>query len=184
MNLGPPASSPGSRRPYQAGHASGTKAGKPVRVAVEWLVDTGADIGVVRNGVGANFDLVATAASASPTTGGGGILVKRGLRVEFAAEDSAGASHAMASSLPVGVKSTNTGSDILGMDQLASVGVEVTWKPDVRTGALLIPPVGPPAPAPAPGPTTKTAPPPGITDHGTWLDIGGVRLEKRLWRRS
>ncbi len=177
MNLGPPISNSGSQRPYQAGHASGIKVGKPIRVAVEWMVDTGADIGVVRKTVGDNFDLVVTAGSASSTTGGGGILIKTG-------EDVAGASHPMTSILPVGVKSNDAGSDILGMEQLGSLGVEVIWKPDVRAGTLMIRAFTASTTTPAHIPATKSIPPSGITDHGTWLDVGAVRIEKRHWTRS
>ena len=76
------------------------------------MIDTGADIGVVRKSIGDSFDMLATAASASPTTGGGGILIKIGLNALCTAEDSAG--------------SNNAGSDILGMDQLGSLAVDVT----------------------------------------------------------
>jgi hypothetical protein len=194
MNLGPPAANPASARPHQDGHASGTKHGAPVRLPIEWMVDTGADIATVRNATGARFDLVATGASASPTTGGGGILVYTGLAAEFAAEDrSTGTACAMTSMRPVGVKSGNTGSEVLGMDALSSNAVEIEWSPAARLGTLWIA-AAPSSRGPSrsgtstrselPGddrsPTVAT--PRGITDHGTWVDIGGVRIEKRVWR--
>jgi hypothetical protein len=189
MNLGPPAAKPSSQRPYQPGNASGTKAGAPVRVAVEWMVDTGAEIGTVTKRIGDSFDLVATAASASPTTGGGGILVKTGMVAEFMAEDNAGTQQALSSSSAVGVKSNNSGSEILGVDQLAALAVEVEWDPARRRGTLKISTAAKSLPASAPMQPTATGskpslrPPLSIVDHGTWLDVGGVRLEKRQgWR--
>jgi hypothetical protein len=163
------------------------KAGKSVQVPVEWLVDTGADIGVVDKAIGDRFDLTSTGASASPTTGGGGIIVKAGLDAEFAAEDTSGASHTIRASLPVGVKSVTTGSNIVGMDQLASFSVTVDWDPAGGTGTLRTPLPPPSAAAPpastASGSLRRPGPPPAIVDHGTWLDIGGIRVEKNLWRK-
>jgi hypothetical protein len=184
MNLAPPAGSPASQRPYQVGRALGSKAGKPVQVTVEWLIDTGADIGVVRKAIGDRFDLTPTAASASPTTGGGGIIVKSGLRVEFRAEDHHGVSHTLLVSRSLGVKSNNNGSDIVGMDQLASAGVTVSWDPGGRTGALQVkPPTTSAAAAPSGSASLpRPGPSPAIVDHGSWLDVGGVRIDKRLWR--
>jgi hypothetical protein len=165
-----------------------------VRIAIEWMVDTGADLATVRNATGARFDLTATGGSASPTTGGGGILVYTGITVEFTAEDRrSGAARPMASTQPVGVKSGNTGSEVLGMDALSSNAVDIEWSPSARLGTLwtVSTPAGsaPAAPATATRPeeaSSRRAPPGttprGITDHGTWVDIGGVRLEKRLWR--
>lgn len=136
MNLRSSNANHHSLRPHQTGHVAGRKSGTHVRFEIEWMIDTGADIGVVRKIVGDKFDLVATAASASPTNGGGGILIKQGLQVEFTAEDSVGIPRAMRSALPVGVKSSNAGSDIIGMDQLATLNVEVNWSPNSRVGTL------------------------------------------------
>lgn len=194
MNLGPPAANTLSERPHQNGHASGMKSGAPVRIAIEWMVDTGADITTVRNTTGAKFDLLATGASASPTTGGGGILIYTGLAAEFMAEDRAsGTASPMTSTQPVGVKSGNTGSEILGMDALSINAVDIEWSPAVRQGTLWIArlprvktdsgfetragPGVPPCQKPPP-----IAAPRGIIDHDTWIDVGGVRIEKRLWR--
>jgi hypothetical protein len=184
MNLGPPSASPTNQRPHQQGRALGTKAGAPVQLSVEWLVDTGADVGGVHQAVGNSFDLVATAASASPTTGGGGMIVKTGLQVEFTAEDAAGAAHTILASQAVAVKSNNSGSNVIGVDQLAGAGVTVDWDAAAQTGTLEIK-----TPPPAGSAATSTsaqravpAPPPAIVDHGTWLSIDGVRVDKRLWR--
>jgi hypothetical protein len=189
MNLGPPAANRLSERPHQDGHASGTKSGAPVRIAIEWMVDTGADITTVRNATGAKFDLTATGASASPTTGGGGILVYTGLAAEFMAEDrTSGSTYPITSMQPVGVKSGNTGSEILGMDALSSNAVDVEWSPAARLGTLWIAraPTGSSTFTRSDAAADRSSPPGaarrGITDHGTWVDIGGVRLEKRLWR--
>lgn len=156
-------------------------------MSVEWLIDTGADIGVVRKAVGDQFDLIATGASASPTTGGGGILVRTGLQAEFEAEDRSGVHHKLRVSEPVAVKSNNSSSDILGMDQLAAVAVEVTWNPAAQTGTLRINSAQPSSSTtspPAGSVSKRPNPPPVIVDHGTWVDIGGVRIEKRLWKND
>jgi len=98
----------------------------------------------------------------------------------------------MTSMQPVGVKSGNTGSEILGMDALSSNVVDVEWCPAARQGTLWI--ARPPFARASTGSgaftrsdaAADTSSPPGtapsgITDHGTWVDIGGVRLEKWLW---
>jgi hypothetical protein len=185
MNLAPPASTPHSRRPHQTGRAFGFSRGVPISVPVTWMVDTGSDIGVVRKSVGDSFDLVATGASASPTTGGGGIIVKTGLDAQFAAEDSAGTSYTLRASPAVGVKPNDAGSDVLGMDQLAAFSVEVLWNPSTRIGSLRVRTGGPPSlgsPPPAKLPSRFNVPP-AIKDRDTWIDVGGVRVEKRFWRR-
>jgi hypothetical protein len=155
------------------------------------MVDSGADIGVVRSSVGNQLALTATGVSASPTTGGGGIIIKTGLQVGFSAEDPHGASVTIADTAPVGVKSNNSGSDIIGVDQLAAHAVSLEWDAAARTGKLT---VQTPAASSAVGPkgllpflmrrlspiassSEKT-----IVDHGTWIDVAGVRIEKRLWR--
>lgn len=165
--------------------------GAPVRVPVEWMIDTGADIAVVRQRIGRQFTLSPLAASASPTTGGGGILVMQGLQIEFFAEDPSGAQVPVTAAGPVGVKSNDAGSDIIGMEDLAAQQVSVQWDAARQTGALTIPAASAatmPFPAPAPGaPRTAGARgsgAAGVVDHGTWLAIDGVRIEKRLWRRE
>lgn len=175
MNLFPPSSRPLQQRPHQSGAAIGTKSSKPARANVEWLVDTGAELGCVRHTIGSQFDLAATGASASPTSGGVGILIMNGLEAEFNAEDAFGVSHTLRATQSVAVKSNNAGSDILGMDQLASLNVTIEWDPQVQKGTLTI--TGKSGPHKAvPASTMST---PQIVDHGTWVDVGGVRVEKR-----
>jgi hypothetical protein len=103
---------------------------------VEWLIDTGAVISVVTQGVANQFDLTPTGGSASATTGGGGILVKSGLKTEFEIEDLSGNSKTVTCSLDIGVKPNNKGSDILGVDQLNNVSAAIDWDPVYRTGKL------------------------------------------------
>jgi len=110
------------------------RSGGPVAVDVWWLVDTGADLATVRNSVarGLLYRKV-RGASASPTTGGGGILVVYGLDVEFRVVDrSRHRERVVVSSTQVGVKSNDAGSDVLGMRQLADQSATVEWSP--RTG--------------------------------------------------
>jgi len=136
VSLGPPGIAPRSRRPHQNGHVHGTRAAQPVSQAVEWLVDTGADISTVRSSVGAAFDVRSVAIRARPTTGGGGIRVVTGLRVEFSVKDVLRRVRAARAGGYVGIKSGNTGSDILGVDQLARAAATVTWLPATRRGRL------------------------------------------------
>lgn len=179
MNLGPPASNALEERPHQGGHARGRKRGSPVSTSVEWMVDTGADIGTIQKSIGDQFDLTMTAATATATTGGV-ISIKSGLEVEFQAEDSVGTSHVLRSPKPVAVKPGNTGSNIIGMDQLSALSVEVEWKPAARKGTLRVHVSARAGTAPV---LTQTAGssgylPTGIIDHGSWFEVDGRRLDK------
>jgi hypothetical protein len=135
-NLGPPSSNSSDHRPHQVGKATGYKAGNPVTAQKEWLVDTGAQISCITSSNAAQFDLKLTGGSASATTGGGGILVKTGLTMWFEIFDKAGASKSVSCSLNVGVKPNNSGSEILGVDQLEQVGAAVEWDPGTQDGRL------------------------------------------------
>jgi hypothetical protein len=135
-NLGPPSGSASDRRPHQRGKAKGLQNGLPHSEDKEWLVDTGAQISVVTKDNGDKFDLTAVGGSASGTTGGGGILVKSGLEMEFEIFDTNGVATTVKCNLDVGVKHNNKGSEILGMDQIADVDAVVEWDPKARTGRL------------------------------------------------
>ena len=132
-----PAAARRSRRPHARGEARGSKRGRSVTKTVEWLLDSGADVTVVQKQVGDCFDLVATGASASPTTGSRGILMKRGMTVSVTVEDGTGVQRSAASALDVGVKPDNAGSNLVGMEQLAAAGAVLEWDPVRRTGRLL-----------------------------------------------
>lgn len=138
MPLGPPSGTPGSQRPHVVGEASGTRSGSPVTVGVEWLVDSGADVAVVQKQVGDCFDLTATGASASPTTGSRAILMNQGMTVGFDADDRMGGVTAVASGRDVGVKSDNRGTNLIGVDQLADVGATLEWDAAARYGRLSV----------------------------------------------
>lgn len=135
-NLFPPSGNPSDRRPHQKGKARGLKNGLPADADKEWMVDTGAQISVITKSNGDKFDLTAVGGTASGTTGGGGILVKSGLTMEFEIYDIAGTSKTVTCNLDVGVKPNNKGSEILGMDQIAQVGAIVEWDPATRLGRL------------------------------------------------
>jgi hypothetical protein len=49
-----------------------------------------------------------------------------------------GANRQVKCSLPVGVKPNDSGSEILGMDQLAHVGARIRWDPAARDGDIYI----------------------------------------------
>jgi hypothetical protein len=135
--LAAPGAAPASYRPHAWGAASGLKYGHPTTRTVEWLFDSGADVGAVQKRLGDCFDLIATGATASPTTGPNAILMKRGMMVIMTVEDASGATRQVASRLDVGVKPNNAGSNLIGMDQVAEVGAVLEWDPMSRLGRLL-----------------------------------------------
>lgn len=126
-------------RPVQDGRVLGKRLGDGASfsVNVTWMVDTGADLATVRDKVGRQFRYTQSfAATASPTTGGGGILVVSGLEAEFSVKDQWGNDTTVVSNQLIGVKSGNSGSDLLGMEQLAHVQAEVQWSPSAGQGEL------------------------------------------------
>jgi len=135
-NLGPPSWDPAQRRPHQGGEAKGYKRGRPVTVSVEWMADTGAELSVVTKDVGKRFDLTPVGGSASGTTGGGGIIIKSGMEIVFEVFDPAGKVVPITSSLDVGVKPNNVGSEILGVDQIDYAGAIIEWDPGTLKGRL------------------------------------------------
>jgi hypothetical protein len=74
----------------------------------------------------------------SGTTGGGGILIVTGLEAEFSVSDSWGNTQTVKSTKYMGVKRGNTGSDLLGMIQLADLSVSIQWDPQKGAGELRI----------------------------------------------
>nr|WP_038582285.1 hypothetical protein [Mycobacterium marinum] len=101
------------------------------------MVDTGADLATVRRKVGRAFQYRRPiGATASPTTGGGGIIVVDGLITEFRVADGAGNESIVVSAQLVGVKSNDAGSDVLGMDQVADASATVEWNPRRGDGQL------------------------------------------------
>jgi hypothetical protein len=188
MTLGPSSSGAKPDCPFQRGTASGTKNGAPASISVDYLIDTGADITTLRSSTGSNFDAGASSLTASPTTGGGGIAVVTGIITHFTVEDSSRGVHQVSSSRYVGIKSTNGGSDILGMPQIADVDAEVRWDPVAKTGSLRIQPAAGATSANMPdlaesqqrasSPEITSPPDPEIIDHGTWTIVNGVRVNK------
>jgi hypothetical protein len=135
-NLGPPSTNASDRRPHQTGSAEGFKNGVLITVSKEWLVDTGAQVSCITKSNADQFDLTPTGGSASATTGGAGILMKSGLTMKFEIIDLGSQRKPVSCSLDVGVKPDNSGSEILGMDQLVSVATAVDWDPGFRSGRL------------------------------------------------
>jgi hypothetical protein len=135
-NLHPPSFDPGDPRPFQFGFVEGTKNNSPVTVAIEWLVDTGANISAIIASKAAQFDLASTGDAALPTTGGSGLQVMAGLTMVFTVLDATGVNQQVRCSLPVAVKLTDSGSNILGMDQLAIVNAKVRWDPAALEGDI------------------------------------------------
>lgn len=124
-------------RPFQNGNIAGTKNGVSHQANKEWLVDTGASVSAITKSNADQFDLIATGASASATTGGGGIIMKSGLTMVFTVLDEAtGSDNSVGCSLDVGVKPNDNGSEILGMDQVVDVGASIRWDPKAQDGDL------------------------------------------------
>src|ERR1043165_358053 len=124
------------RRPFQNGQIEGTKNSHSRTALKEWLIDTGATISVITKSNAEQFDLTVLGGSASSTTGGGGILLNSGLTRVFTLLKHTGADEQVRCSLPIGVKSNDHGSEILGMDQLAHVKAKVRWDPSRQDGDL------------------------------------------------
>jgi hypothetical protein len=104
-NLNASSVNSGDPRPFQNGEVTGTKHGAVLQAAKEWLVDTGASISAITKSNADQFDLTITGASASATTGGGGIIMKSGLSMVFKVLDEAtGTDNKVHCSLDVGVK--------------------------------------------------------------------------------
>jgi hypothetical protein len=127
---------PSDQRPHQNGRAEGTKSGSPVVKNIEWMIDTGASVSVVRKSTADGFDLTPLAATASGTTGGGGILMKKGLTTCFEVIGFSGVPKQVTCTLDIGVKPNDSGSEIIGMDQIANTGAKVTWDPVSKTGQI------------------------------------------------
>jgi hypothetical protein len=135
-NLQAPGANPSDPRPFQRGSVEGVKNRLAVTVSLEWLVDTGANISVLTRSKAAPFDLTPLGGSATGTTGGGGILIVAGLAMVFTVLGPAGANRQVRCSLPVGVKPNDTGSNLLGMDQLALAKAKVRWDPSTLEGDI------------------------------------------------
>ena len=124
------------RRPRQAGALAGVNGhGARVLATVEWLIDTGAEISAVQARYGRPFVTRTTALTASATTGGTAIRVVDGLEVEVAVGGSGGRSSRRVAR-PVGIKSDDAGSNLVGMDAVAAVRATVIWGPLHQTGVL------------------------------------------------
>jgi len=139
MTLQAPSGSSSNLRPHIWGEASGLCAPHglhTVSCQVEWLIDTGADVGVVQKQLGDVFTKVTTGLSASPTTGGRGIQMVTGIDVTFTVEDPTGSPVSVTTRCPIGVKSDNSGSNLIGMDQVADVSAQVQWSPAPQSGKL------------------------------------------------
>jgi hypothetical protein len=131
-----PSRSGSSIRPFQRGRITGRSRGAVVSEDVEWLVDTGSDITVVRNRVGSVFETTSRGLTASPTTGGQSIQVVTGLAAEFEVEDLRRRRRWVQAGGYVGIKPNDAASDLLGMQQVADVEATVTWSPSRRRGSI------------------------------------------------
>ena len=67
------------------------------------------------------------AATAKPTSGPIGIAIYSGIDVEFEAQDQSGSMVSVLARGFIGVKSADTGSNLLGMQEISAVGGTVIW---------------------------------------------------------
>jgi hypothetical protein len=118
------------------GSAEGTKNGASAVVSKEWLIDTGAEVSAITNSNADNFDLTPLGATARATSTGAGLAMHSGLTMVFEVKDSTGKDVTVNCSLDVGVKPDDSGSEILGMDQIAHVNARVEWDPAALDGDL------------------------------------------------
>jgi hypothetical protein len=109
--------------------------GLNVSAYVEWLIDTGADVGVVQKQVGDLFMTKRTGVSAGPTTGSTGIQMATGITVSLSVEI-LGVAQVLSSSRAIGLKSDNHGSNLIGTDQLADISATIEWTAGNKTGRL------------------------------------------------
>ena len=140
MTLSFPLSQPSQRRPHQSGFALGTKGGAPVREPVEWLVDTGADIGSVNGTIGGKFDTSSVVGVSAHPLAGAAIAVVTGIDVEVSILDTStgvsGPQQTAGGRRYVAVSSRTGGTNLIGMNQLAELQATVRWCPNTQTGAL------------------------------------------------
>lgn len=137
MPLSAASGAPTNRRPHQLGRVYGTRTnGTTASARVEWLIDSGSDVAVVQQQVGALFATKATGATASPTSGGPGILMVTGLDVEVEVESNQH-SYRRRVQTDVGIKSSNHGSNIIGVAELNAARATLVWSAGQRAGALI-----------------------------------------------
>ncbi len=135
-NLHARSADPNDPRPFQEGYVEGVRNHLPVKLAIEWLVDTGANVSALTQRKASQFDLTLSGGSVAATTGGGGMVMMSGVTMFFTVLEPNGSSQQVQCSLPIAVKPNDSGSDILGMDQLAFVNAKVRWDPTAQDGDI------------------------------------------------
>jgi hypothetical protein len=125
------------QRPHQRGAAQGdAPGGGNANESKNWLIDSGAQISCISAANARHFRTTPTGATAGGV-GGGALPIVRGITMVFNihTDDPAYPGHErnVSCRLPVAITPR---SDIIGMDQLASLGVCVNWDPKHGTGQL------------------------------------------------
>jgi len=125
------------QRPHQRGAAQGdAPGGGAANESKNWLIDTGAQISCISQANAAHFRTAPTGATAGGVNGGAMPIVT-GVTMVFKVKTDnpayPGGERNVSCRLPVAVTPS---SDILGMDQLGSLGVRVNWDPQHGTGYL------------------------------------------------
>jgi hypothetical protein len=127
-------------QPAQSGAVTGFSpgTGQPLSKTVQWLFDTGSDVCVVPEAFANQFALRAAGVGTTAQGIGGGLrlLPRKGLTVEFAVEDATGTAQTISQPAVVFIGGQ---VKIIGMKELTTGEVTLTWNPKQGTGKLTIP---------------------------------------------
>lgn len=124
-------------QPAQSGTVSGSSAatGQPLSRPVQWKFDTGSDVSVVPEALANEFALrpAGVGTTAQGIAGGPRLLPRKGLTVEFTVADATGAAQTISQPTVVFIGGQ---SKIIGMKELTTAGVSLTWDPKRGNGKL------------------------------------------------
>jgi hypothetical protein len=127
-------------QPAQSGTVSGFSpgTGQPLSRTVQWLFDTGSDVCVLPEAFANQFALRAAGVGTTAQGIGGGLrlLPRKGLTVEFTVEDSTGAAQTVSQPVVVFIGGQ---VKIIGMKELTTADVTLTWNPRQGNGKLTVP---------------------------------------------
>lgn len=126
--------------PSQSGTVSGSSVatGQPLSRTAQWLFDTGSDVCVVPEAFANQFALRAAGIGTTAQGIGGGLrlLPRKGLTVEFTVEDATGTARTVSQATVVFIGGHST---IVGMKELTTGAVTITWDPKQGKGKLTAP---------------------------------------------
>ena len=131
----------GKRRPQQAGRVIGLDPSGTYEhsAPVTWVVDTGAEVTLVRDRVGSQFGYKPVKGVCGKSTTGDSFYLVTGLQAEFSVESHDGQDGSVStvrSGRRIGIKRNDAGSDLLGMSQVSDVCATVHWNPRTGSGSM------------------------------------------------